>query len=475
MNLIFKAKAMAVRIHPIGLAAQNRVFKLVSAALVVSLLGAAYQIHAQAQGQCDASYAWSPPTTSTNTSGPASAPAIDTAFNPLGQSYSYFAQGNQVYAVRNVADADGPAGSVKWTWQAVPAATINNFPTPVVLSTTGEEVIFVGGEDGFLYKVNAATGIVGAAVDTRRPGCLQDQLRATPTVQLYNSSNADFQASVDAIPGHAGDDLVYVGTYYQCNDHSQNRVIAYWASDLSVKFIFNPTGGQSVDAVTDGCPIDYSTNTLFCGSLLQPGSAQNSLWALNSLTGVPRWAGNAGSIQNRPLFSNGRLYVAANDASGARVQAYDSTVGLPLWDPPLAFPGYTISRNLSPAGNTLLVTAANPTASNVSQVQDNGSAGTVLWQTAPEPGVFYTSMPVAVPSLGKVYLGRNDGRIQQIDLATGTAEEVVVVNPGATVFDPSLDIEGGASDFNRLVVVADATPGGVGVVTRLILPFCADP
>lgn len=59
-------------------------------------------------------------------------------------------------------------------------------------------------------------------------------------------------------------------------------------------------------------------------------------------------------------------------------------------------------------------------------------------------------------------------------LKSPIARIFVTVNPGARVFDPSLDIEGGASDFNRLVVVADAIPGtaGNGVVTRLVIPFC---
>ncbi len=88
-----------------------------------------------------------------------------------------------------------------------------------------------------------------------------------------------------------------------------------------------------------------------------------------------------------------------------------------------------------------------------------------------ESGNQFTSAPVAVGSLDKGYIGRNDGQVQQIDLRTGQTEKVVVVDsdPFAEVFDPSLDVEGVAPDFNRLVVVAG--PVG-GKVTRLTLPFC---
>jgi hypothetical protein len=245
MNMRLKARVTAVMAK---LGTQDTVLRLVLGGLVVSLFGAAYQIHVQAQAQCNAAYAWSPATTSTNTSGPASAPAIDTAFNALGHSYSYFAQGNQVYAIRNVADADGPAGSIKWTWQPPSAAAILSTPTPAVLSSTGEEAVFVTGSDGFVYKINAANGIIDVATDTHRLDpttgsavCATDELTATPTVQLYNSSNSAFQSNITASGGsHAAmDDVVYVATYNQCGDHSHNRVIAYWASNLSVKFTFN--------------------------------------------------------------------------------------------------------------------------------------------------------------------------------------------------------------------------------------------
>ena len=80
------------------------------------------------------------------------------------------------------------------------------------------------------------------------------------------------------------------------------------------------------------------------------------------------------------------------------------------------------------------------------------------------------------PSAGKIYIGRSDGRIQQID-ASGVLEGTLAVNPGSDtdVFDPSLDVEGGASDINRLVVVSAGTGGAAGQVTRLDIPLCATP
>src|SRR6266481_44773 len=108
-----------------------------------------------ATGDCSTSfYTWSPPTTSTTT-GPASAPAQDTSFNPDGKSYSYFSQGTTLFAVRNVAEpgctlGDCIAGGIKWTWQATPPSTLQNFPSPVPLSQSAPpelaESIFLAGE-----------------------------------------------------------------------------------------------------------------------------------------------------------------------------------------------------------------------------------------------------------------------------------------------------------------------------------------
>ena len=236
-------------------------------------------------------YAWSPPTTDTTASGPASAPANDTTFNSLGKAYAYLAQGTKLIAVRNAAEPGGAAGTIKWTWTA--PATIQNFPSPVPLSPPADpnlqEWIFLTGSDGFLYKLNADSGTVGASSDTRRcttvpclldvaghainPVCAEDQIVATPAVQLNAFSNSAFQ--LEALnSGHASDDLVYVITRNACGDTTHNRVIAYWASDLSVKWIFNDnstntgTSRYKVDFGSDGCSIDYTTNTLYCGTFL---------------------------------------------------------------------------------------------------------------------------------------------------------------------------------------------------------------
>jgi hypothetical protein len=65
---------------------------------------------------CALPYEWCKPIIGTNAGpGPASVPVPDTAFNPLGESYSYLTQGATLLAIRNVADPSGPAGVAAWT------------------------------------------------------------------------------------------------------------------------------------------------------------------------------------------------------------------------------------------------------------------------------------------------------------------------------------------------------------------------
>src|SRR5262245_41812807 len=59
-------------------------------------------------------YAWNPPTTATAIGIP-SAPVVDTDLQTKGRSYTYISQGSTVLSLRNVADRDGLAGSVRWS------------------------------------------------------------------------------------------------------------------------------------------------------------------------------------------------------------------------------------------------------------------------------------------------------------------------------------------------------------------------
>ena len=423
-------------------------------------------------------FSWNPPTTAT-AAGTASAPAIDTLFSRKGDSVSYLAQGGSLLAVRNISDRSDPGGSIKWTWKTPSGMPIPNSPNVVPLSKHGE-FVFVGAEDGFLYKVNADDGSTrNLSRDTRRRirstvVCSADALPSTPAVQLYNFADATYRSAAQAA-GHKGDDLVFVMTRNGCGDSTHNRVIAYWASDLELAWEFNADGLHNVDGLgSEGCSIDYTTNILYCGTSLPSGAIQDSLLALDTTTGALKWSHNAGPIISRPMVNYGRLYVV-NEAGA--LSAYDPAGNgfggaAPLWASPVpvATPGSIIEKSLWPVGDSLLIVDS---AGVLRRIRDLGTVATILWESAAEAGVQFITKPVAVESLNKIFLGRNDGKVQQLNLPDGEPEGVVTVSEGFDVYDPSLDIEGPALDFNRLVVAA--TTNGSGNVTRLTLPLCLQP
>jgi len=397
---------------------------------------------------------------------------------PFGAGLSFFAYGSTVYAVWNETSIGPPAhtgGTIAWPWSA--STTIENFPTPVLLSD-GLEYLFVGGSDGLLYKIDVASGLTAKSVDIRRATCASDRLTATPAVQLYAFSNATFQSQIMAARGHP-DDLVFVVTH---NGNSpvpssgcyggdtKNRVRAYYASDLSLKWTFNSTGLYSMDYGSEGCAIDYASNRLYCGTN-QGVPGQNTLWAINSVNGAPVWTANAGSIRSRPQYGQGELYTASTDGTlrkwapdgdgfggGVILWAYSS--GAPLLRNPwveFRFPLPTRVFFVDQGGV-------------LHGVQDRGTLGVTLWPPVSAGGGHsFVTAPAVASGLNKGYVGRDDGAIQQIDLAGGALETLALpIGTGAT-WDPSIDMSSaGAPSVDRLMV-----PYPTGVVARFCIPWNA--
>lgn len=389
--------------------------------------------------------------------GPASAAVSDTEFNPAGGSFSYLANGNTAYSIYNVFMSGHPAGSINWT-SSFPS-TLQNSPNPVPLQGGGESV-FITGTNGFLYRLDASTGADQfPPFDTRRPICPLDQLVATPAVQLRSFSNAAFQSA-------QGDDLVFVITRTSCGDTANNRVLAVNAGSGTVAWIFDPTlEGLAMNYGTEGCALDYDTNTLYCGTT-QDG-AQHTLWAIDTRNGARKWSTNAGAILNRPMLGgSGRLYIATFSGS---LRCHDATDGSSIWSTQVTSAA-NIVRNPAvvsggPFDGLILVT---DTAGALRAFLDTGSSGGPVWVSSPGPMV--VTAPVVVPALGKAYVGRSDGKLQQVDLVTGAIEAIAVVG-NTTVFDPSLDFEGpSGTDINRLMAAAEGPAGG-SQLRRYCIPW----
>jgi hypothetical protein len=401
-------------------------------------------------------------------SGVATTPVSDAALLPAGAfpTTTFIAKGTTLSALRNIPDPTGPAGSARWTWSN-PAGTLNNFPAPVPLSNGTGVYLYLTASDGFLYKIRASDGALSGQADTRRLSCPADQVFASPAVQLYSVSNTAFRNEMDSHAGHGQDDLIIVITRDQCGDSTRNRVIGYFASDLKVKWMFNSAGTSKMDFGGDACSVDTANNRLYCGTNLNAGqTSQNSLWALDS-TGVsaqPIWSANAGPIQNRPVLSGGRLYVANADGT---VMAYDpagsaATGGAaPLWTSPVVLSAPVVRTpwvEFRPGGFQNAILALDTTGT-LHRITDAGASAFKDWSVNAGPGAHFVSSPAVEPTLGKAYLGRDDGMVQQVDLSSGASEAVIPLGPPNFVFDPSLDRSNGTTASGRLTVAAGVTTG----------------
>ena len=410
-------------------------------------------------GCASANSLWTAPLTS----GAASAPAADTAFNPAGESISYISKGSTLRAIYNTSVPGHAMGSLKWSRSF--AVFTPTPPVPVPLQSLAQAV-FLGGSDGFVRRLDAATGVDAGgftSFDARRPSCAADQIIATPSVQLRSFSNPAFQ-------GAQSDDLVYVITRYGCADGTtQNRVFALRGGNGTAAWTFDPAAslGLPMNFASEGCQIDYDKNLLYCGT--EASAAQHTLWAIDTTNGTRVWSKNAGGIRNRPTLSGGRLYVATYAGT---LRALDPADGSEHWSHFVTSTA-NIVRNPwvvsgGPFDGIILIT---DTAGFLHAIDDQGTTATELWPATNFGGIVIT-MPVAAPGLARGWIGLSNGTVVQFLLATGMMEARGTAGTGV-VYDPALDTEGLASEINRLTVAAEGPqlrhycipwpPGSIGV------------
>jgi hypothetical protein len=82
--------------------------------------------------------------------------------------------------------------------------------------------------------------------------------------------------------------------------------------------------------------------------------------------------------------------------------------------------------------------------------------------------------PLVAPSSAKVYIGRSDGRLQQIDLGSGLSEAEGIVGNGP-VPDGALDIEGPTGTSINRLMAAGADAAGGPTFHRFCIPWAPGP
>ncbi len=416
------------------------------------------------------------------TPGEPSAASMDGAYRSLLNaqpgSVSYLTSGTTVHALCNVAmlKADGitpcPAGAERWSRTF--ASTLQNFPNPAPLDfATPTHALFVAEQSGFIHGLDAETGNALpnwlSGFDTRRPSCPADQVLATPVVQLRAYSN---QAFKDAYAG----DVVFVITRTGCGDDSENRILALDARNPGATPLWTyapQSDGLTMSFGSEGGSIDYDNNLIYFGTNSIGG--QHTLWAIRTApsdampSGTRKWSRNAGSVRNRPALRENRVYVV-NFPGSLRAYRNDGTLlyTLPVsgganvvrnpW-PELrgGFSSTTYSTDAAGFLHSLLEFDYGPTSDQACGYLGPGTGvcGASGFAATNLGGVIRT-MPAISPTNGKLYVGLTNGSLHQVNAATGLHESNAVM-PGE-VYDPTLEVEGGASYANRLMAASRMAP-----------------
>jgi len=362
----------------------------------------------------------------------------------------------------------------------LPSAGPGMLHAPIQKLDDGATVLTAARSDGVVTRLDfdpfAAGGMaVEWSADTRRPGCPADTIAMEPAVHLRALSDAAFLSTFSH-------DLVFAGTDYDsgCPGYAvDNRVYAFDAADGTAEWVFNSGGTYDVDAI-QGLAIDTfrsgsgqlqqdeQRNTLFVTTEQRASSAQDSLWSIDVLTGTVNWSVNAGRIQTRPLVSDDRLYVA--NLAG-QLKAIDKTDGSEIWSVSvggLPIVGNMTAGRLAPwASHIALVNYYG----QVYLVRDNGANATVLWATSP-----YNPVAVSDPLLddlnGYVYVGALDGKLYQLDIASGAlgpTRNVDTVAGTIGLLQRQWPAQGGDTPFS---LVAGSSGG---TIARFCAPFMSPP
>jgi outer membrane protein assembly factor BamB len=371
--------------------------------------------------------------------------------NGSGLGVSFIASGSAVTAIWNESGATPAphvAGDVLWQFNASGFVTNSPRVAPLI---SGEAVIFAA-TDGRVYCLAAATGALKWQIDLRRPSCPFDKLPGTPAVQLWALSNAAYRAWI-GLP----EDLIFVATHYDsscASGKSVNRVFAVNGSSGTLRWVLNQIPYYSIGAASEGCTVDYTNNQLYVGTTPPDGVSPPTLWAISTLGGGPIWADYAGSIRSQPQLLGSEVYVAyENNTLRAYDPAGDGTgYALSLWAVSLAGGG-GLTRTpwvefRPPFRHTIYATDGGGVLHAVFEDTTHTSASQ-LWSLSATQS-FFSTAPVVDAGTGKIYLGRNDGVIQQINASSGSADAARMFCLAGSVAALSLDSSPGSS-LDRLM------------------------
>jgi uncharacterized repeat protein (TIGR01451 family) len=344
---------------------------------------------------------------------------------------------NALYAMmRGGAGGTWPVGPSEFWPFGFPEPVQNRGPViPLTLGTNSSRAILLGSQDGNVYAVDVDRG--------------SNTIPAPPVAApLWSSSitPVDVQGAPAAMFSAFGGlhDVVMVGSR-QSGPNSFQGLNPFGGAPL---WSYAPPAAPGpIGAINGGAAVDYANSRVFFTSR-QEGTG-HTVWALDftdsPVTPTLAWSFPHGNVDSSPVLRNGRVYVGNNLGT---VQAFRAAPPVQaLWSSPGPFlvvdpSGPAIKGFVFPDRQGTQLDLYFSTGSQVWGITDTGGTGAL------KPGWPVTTIPnPSIPVFGRiggiayVWVGSSDGRLYQIDAATGgIVKSVELGGGGSAIGAPSLDV-----------------------------------
>ena len=349
--------------------------------------------------------------------------------------------------------------------------------SPLAKLDSGTEVEFVVRADGVVSQVSLPGVFPAWATSLRRGVCPSDSLMAAPVTHLRRRATPAFKDAYF-------EDVVYVGTRFTAcaGSTTQNRVHALRASDGAALWSFNETAQFQVDVVSglaldvipatqvlpDGTTVRSirQGETLFVTTERTASVSQHSVWAIDILSGQRRWSHSYGRVPAPPVVStlrNDRLFIATRSgelaalrkADGERIWTLERGSGFPFLQP----------MAMSPIGPERI--ALIDVFGRVSFARDNGTTAEWLWTAELPDGAAAQGTPLFDDS-GGLYAGADNGRVYQLDPATGAVLDSRAIDGDGTSSVRHLGLVPRSGGQPASLIASDSE----GHLARYCIPFC---
>ncbi|MGH9685111.1 MAG: PQQ-binding-like beta-propeller repeat protein [Candidatus Acidiferrales bacterium] len=300
-------------------------------------------------------------------------------------------------------------------------------------SSLGQNVVYVADNDALAYGINTDTGQIAWVVNPN--GVIPDDFVGGEAVQLKSFSSPSYKLARDLVV--LGTDNGGTTRGNQIIGLDGNSGAAVWTTTG------NANGVSPVDIIVSTPLVDYVNGAIWVTSRSAGGTAQPSLWKLDPDTGKVLFSAKLGDTDSSPSLSlpgdilfvgnnAGTLY-AINPITGAILKSFAGGDG--------AIVGFPVVIGFS---SPYTVVFSGVTSVHAVTFNKTTGAFTQLWTPVT---IDTPSAPTGATNLGKVYVGANDGKIHEIDLATGKDDFDVTANllnglnnAPAIVGNPSIDL-----------------------------------